>query len=269
MSFFHLKSNVGKAQTRPASPQQPADQHLDHWPTQPWPPPSQPVQMTASETHTHTHTRLQTKQSMRALWLQPTCTTYQDSLSLLGIWIDDCGKLRIRILLFLDSTWRTKVKSLEGRLDEGVADPVDRCMHDFHLRTLVYVSEKRKHSEVWRNCRLRCRAGLGALPRASPVVAVFLDGFEILRLDVLVGVFEQGALQGLLCVPGLGPGLKVVFDGFGDPCVMRANNLGPVLPVHLRHRQRSRGLISVPEVLFWCDLNSQCQLHYIFITATL
>lgn len=76
-------------------------------------------------------------------------------------------------------------------------------------------------------------------------MAVFLDGFEILQLDLLVGVFEQGAFQGLLCVPGLGPGLKVVLDGVGDPFVMRANNLGTVLPVHLRHRQRSGGLISV------------------------
>lgn len=67
----------------------------------------------------------------------------------------------------------------------------------------------------------------------SPVVAVLLDGFEILRLDVLVRIFEQRALQGLLGVPGLRPGLKIVLDGFGDPFVMRADNLGPVLPVHL------------------------------------
>lgn len=66
-------------------------------------------------------------------------------------------------------------------------------------------------------------------------MAVLLDGFKILRLDVLVWIFEQGALQGLLCVPGLRPGLKVVLDGFGDPFVVRANNLGTVLPVYLRH----------------------------------
>lgn len=71
------------------------------------------------------------------------------------------------------------------------------------------------------------------------MAAVFLDGFKVLRVDVLVWIFEQGALQGLLCVPGLRPGLEVFFDGFGDPFVMRANNLGTVLPVHL-----SRGLIS-------------------------
>lgn len=69
-------------------------------------------------------------------------------------------------------------------------------------------------------------------------MTVFLDGFKILLLDVLVWIFEQGALQGLLCVPGLRPGFKVVLDGFGDPFVMRANNLCPVLPVHLRPRQR-------------------------------
>lgn len=74
---------------------------------------------------------------------------------------------------------------------------------------------------------------------ASPVVAVFLDGVKVLRVDVLVWVFEQGALQGLLCVPGLRPGLQVFLDGFGDPFVMRGHNLGAVLPVHL-----SRGLIS-------------------------
>lgn len=76
--------------------------------------------------------------------------------------------------------------------------------------------------------------------QASPVVAVFLDGFKILRLDVLVWIFERGALQGLLDVPGLRPGLKVVLDGFGDPFVMRADDLGSVLPVHLRHRHSSR-----------------------------
>lgn len=77
------------------------------------------------------------------------------------------------------------------------------------------------------------------LTGASPVAAVFLDGFKVLRVDVLVWIFEQGALQGLLCVPGLGPGLEVFLDGFGDPFVVRANNLGAVLPVHL-----SRGLTS-------------------------
>lgn len=79
---------------------------------------------------------------------------------------------------------------------------------------------------------------------ASPVMAVILDGFKVLCVDILVRIFEQGALQGLLCVPGLRPGLKVFLDGFGDPFVMRANNLGTVLPVHLRYRHSSRGLIS-------------------------
>lgn len=75
-------------------------------------------------------------------------------------------------------------------------------------------------------------------------MAVFLDGFKILRLDVVVWIFEQGALQGLLCLPGLRPGFQVVLDGFGDAFVMRANNLGTVLPVHLRHTQGGRGLMA-------------------------
>lgn len=132
-SIFHFKWTVDKAQTCPASQQQLVDQHPDRWPTQPWPPPSQPVQMTASATHTHTRPRLQTKQSMCALRLHVTCVTYQDSLSLFGIWIFDCGKLGIRVLLFLYSIWRTKVKRLKGRLDKGMADSVDRRVHDFHL----------------------------------------------------------------------------------------------------------------------------------------
>lgn len=70
---------------------------------------------------------------MCVLWLHVTCITYQDSLSLLGIWIFDGGKFRIGILLFLDSVRRSKVKSLEGRLDKGVADSVDGRMHNFHL----------------------------------------------------------------------------------------------------------------------------------------
>ena len=73
------------------------------------------------------------------------------------------------------------------------------------------------------------------------MVTVFLDGFEVLCVDVLVGVFEQGALQGLLCAPGLGPGLQVLLYGLGDTFVMRRDDLGPVLPVHLRHRQSSTG----------------------------
>lgn len=79
---------------------------------------------------------------------------------------------------------------------------------------------------------------------ASPVMAVILDGFKVLCVNILVRVFEQGALHGLLCVPGLRPGLKVFLNGFRDPFIMRANNLGTVLPVHLRHRHSSRGLIS-------------------------
>ena len=84
----------------------------------------------------------------------------------------------------------------------------------------------------------RLRAAVSVAVGASPVMAVALDGFKILRLHARVGVLEQGALQGLPRVPGLRPGLQVVLDGFGDAFVMRANNLGPVLPVHLRHRQR-------------------------------
>lgn len=80
---------------------------------------------------------------------------------------------------------------------------------------------------------------------ALPVKTVILDGFKVLRVDVLEWILEQGVLQGLLCVPGLGPRLEVFLDGFGNPFVMRVNNLGTVLPVHLRHRHSGRGLISV------------------------
>ena len=66
------------------------------------------------------------------------------------------------------------------------------------------------------------------------MVTVFLDGFEVLCVDVLVGVFEQGTLQGLHCVPGLRPRLQVVLYGLGDAFVMRGHNLGTVLPINLR-----------------------------------
>lgn len=73
----------------------------------------------------------------------------------------------------------------------------------------------------------------------APVMTVFLDGFEVLCVDVLVGIVEQGALQSLLCAPGLRPGLQVLLDGLGDAFVMRRHDLGSVPPVHLNHR-RSR-----------------------------
>lgn len=74
-------------------------------------------------------------------------------------------------------------------------------------------------------------------------MTVFLDSFEVLCVDVLVGIFEQGALQGLLCVPGLRPRLQVLLYGLGDAFVMRRHDLGSVLPVHLRHAHSSRGQI--------------------------
>lgn len=71
-------------------------------------------------------------------------------------------------------------------------------------------------------------------------MTVFLDGFEVLCVDVLIGIFEQWTLQGLLRVPGLRPGLQVLLYGLGDAFVMRGHDLGSVLPVHLKHRQSSR-----------------------------
>lgn len=66
------------------------------------------------------------------------------------------------------------------------------------------------------------------------MMTVFLDRFKIFCVDVLVGVFKQGTLQGVLCVPGLRPRLQVLLYGRGDSFVMRRHNLGTVLPVHLR-----------------------------------
>ena len=71
-------------------------------------------------------------------------------------------------------------------------------------------------------------------------MTVFLDGFKILGVDVLVGVFQQGALQGLLCVPGPGPRLQVLLYGFRDPFVMGRHNLGTVLPVNLRQGSKTQ-----------------------------
>lgn len=71
-------------------------------------------------------------------------------------------------------------------------------------------------------------------------MTVFLDGFKILCVDVLVGIFMQWVLQSLLCVPGLRPRLKVLLNGLGDSFVMRRHNLGTVFPVHLRSRQTAR-----------------------------
>jgi len=72
-------------------------------------------------------------------------------------------------------------------------------------------------------------------------MTVFLDGLEVLCVDVLVGVFEQEALQGLLCAPGLRPGFQVLLYGLSDAIVMRRHNLGAVLPVHLGHRGSTGG----------------------------
>lgn len=68
-------------------------------------------------------------------------------------------------------------------------------------------------------------------------MTVFLDGFEVLCVDVLIWVFQQGALQRPLCVPGLRPGLQVLLYCLGDSFVMRSHNLGSILPVHLRKRE--------------------------------
>lgn len=68
----------------------------------------------------------------------------------------------------------------------------------------------------------------------APVMAVLLDGFEVLCVDVLQRVFQQRALQGLLWFPGLRPRLQVLLYGFGDSFVMRRHDLSTVLPVNLR-----------------------------------
>lgn len=73
---------------------------------------------------------------------------------------------------------------------------------------------------------------------AAPVMAVFLDGFEVFCVNILIGVFEQSALQGLLRVPRLRPRLQVFHNGFRYTFVMRSHNLGTVLPVHLGQNQK-------------------------------
>lgn len=73
---------------------------------------------------------------------------------------------------------------------------------------------------------------------AAPVMAVFLDGFEVFCVNILIGVFEQSALQSLLRVPRLRPRLQVFHNGFRYTFVMRSHNLGTVLPVHLGQNQK-------------------------------
>lgn len=70
------------------------------------------------------------------------------------------------------------------------------------------------------------------------MMTVFLNGFEVLCVDILVGVFEQRALKGLLYVPGIWPWFEVLLNGFRDTTVMRRHNLGTVLPVHLGSTQK-------------------------------
>lgn len=65
-------------------------------------------------------------------------------------------------------------------------------------------------------------------------MTVFLDGSEVFRVDVLIRIFQQGALQHTLRVPRLRPGLQVLLYRLGDSFVVRRHNLGSVVPVHLR-----------------------------------
>lgn len=83
-----------------------------------------------------------------------------------------------------------------------------------------------------------------------PVMTVFLDGLKVLCLNILEGVFQQGGLQGLLCVPGCWPGLQVLLNGFGDSRIMRRDNLGAVFPVNLVGKRFSFRLFFH---LFPCD----------------
>lgn len=71
-------------------------------------------------------------------------------------------------------------------------------------------------------------------------MTVCFDGFEVFCVGVLVGVFEQGALQGLLCVPGLWPRLQVLLYGLGDAFVVGRDDLCAVFPVDLRQRRSGR-----------------------------
>lgn len=73
---------------------------------------------------------------------------------------------------------------------------------------------------------------------AAPVMAVFLDGFEVFCVNILIVVFEQSALQSLLRVPRLRPRLQVFHNGFRYTFVMRSHNLGTILPVHLGQNQK-------------------------------
>lgn len=65
-------------------------------------------------------------------------------------------------------------------------------------------------------------------------MTVFLDGSEVFCVDVLIRIFQQGALQRPLRVPRLRPGLQVLLYRLGDSFVVRRHNLGSVAPVHLR-----------------------------------
>lgn len=59
--------------------------------------------------------------------------TYQDAFPLLRIRILDRGELGIGVFLLFHSVRRLQVKSLEGLLDELVADAVHRRVHNLHL----------------------------------------------------------------------------------------------------------------------------------------
>lgn len=180
-------------QTSAASQRQLVDQHLDHSPTQQWPLLSLPAQTTMSVEHRHAQT-FKPNTACVLYWLHIMCVTYQNSLTLLWIWIFHCGEFRIWIFLFLYSIWRVKVKGLESWLDKRMADAMDRCMHNFHIWILVYVPVKITNltlSTLLSSVLDRYfNVAVQVVICVAPVMAVFLDVFEVLCVDVLVWIFE-------------------------------------------------------------------------------
>lgn len=167
---------------------------------------------------------------------------YQDALPLLRIGIFDCGEFGIGVFLLFYSVRRLQVKGLERCLDERVADAMHGRMHNFHPWALIYVSaNKQKQPAEW----VLYMVGVYVLWRhfdwfvvvflicEPPVMTVFLDGSEVFCVDVLIRIFQQGALQRSRRVPRLRPGLQVLLYRLGDSFVVRRHNLGSVVPVHL------------------------------------
>lgn len=162
---------------------------------------------------------------------QKSCLSYQDRLSLLGVWAADGGEVGVGVFLLGDRDRWSEAEGLEGLLDEVVSDAVERRVDKLQCATSVQIP-KRHQRHVRHVGSVHPADPVDSVPRAAPEVGTTLsllpmeaEGGELVHVaavDLGQGVSPQGrGLHQLLLPAGGAPGLQLLLDTPQDLLVMR------------------------------------------------